>query len=81
MPRVRVDAVDVTHNTDDVTPSTLLTSAEVAAVFRVKVATVERWVRQGKLDALRTPGGRMLFRAADVHAFTSPRNAPRGSEV
>lgn len=73
--------VDVTHNSGDTATARFLTSAEVAALFRVRVATVSRWVRQDKLDAVRTPGGRMLSRATDVDAFTSPRNAPRGSSV
>lgn len=81
MLRVRVDVLDVTHASDDTIGSKFLTSAEVATVFRVRVATVSRWVRQGKLDAVRTPGGRMLFRVTDVDAFIAPRNAPRRSSV
>ncbi len=59
----------------------LLTPAEVAAVFRVSVGTVSRWVREGKLGAVRTPGGRRLFRKEDVDAFTHARAAPRRSSV
>jgi len=54
-------------------PSGLLTPTEVAAMFRVSPSTVARWVRQKKLEAVRTPGGRNLFRAEDVDAFTRRR--------
>lgn len=36
----------------------LLKPREVADLFRVRTETVMRWIRVGKLRALRTPGGR-----------------------
>lgn len=51
----------------------LLTSAEVAATFGVSLATVARWVRLGKLDTARTPGGRNVFRPEDIDAFAVRR--------
>lgn len=57
-------------------------------MFRVSTATVARWVRDGKLGAVRTPSGRNLFRAEDVDAFTRaraelrlPRSEPRLSSA
>lgn len=51
----------------------LLTTAEVATTFRVTEATVTAWVREGKLRASRTPGGKSyLFRRSDVDAFLVP---------
>uniref|UniRef100_UPI003F490CB5 helix-turn-helix domain-containing protein n=1 Tax=Sphaerisporangium sp. CA-236357 TaxID=3240030 RepID=UPI003F490CB5 len=45
----------------------LLTSAEVADVFRVDPKTIGRWVRIGRLKAIRTPGGRLRrFRSSDI---------------
>lgn len=38
----------------------LLTSKEVAALFRVDPKTIVRWARTGALAAVRTPGGRLL---------------------
>ncbi|MFI7455458.1 helix-turn-helix domain-containing protein [Nonomuraea sp. NPDC049714] len=38
----------------------LLTSKEVAILFRVDPKTVARWAAKGQLPALRTPGGREL---------------------
>lgn len=37
----------------------LLTSQEVADLFRVDPKTVVRWANQGALAAIRTPGGRL----------------------
>ncbi len=38
-------------------PRELLTIAEVAAHYRVSVSTVYRWVAEGRLEVVRTPGG------------------------
>ena len=45
---------------------TLLTPAEVAALFRVDPKTVTRWARAGKISAIRTLGGHRRFREAEV---------------
>jgi excisionase family DNA binding protein len=43
---------------------------EVAELFDVDPETVRVWVREGKLRASRTPGGRVfVFRRADVDAL------------
>lgn len=47
---------------------TLLTPAEVAALFRVNPKTVTRWARAGKLNAIRTLGGHRRFRASEIRA-------------
>ncbi|MET8145686.1 BldC family transcriptional regulator [Sphaerisporangium sp. NPDC005288] len=47
----------------------LLTSAEVAAVFRVDPKTIARWAREGRIAGIRTPGGRLIrYRESDVRA-------------
>ncbi len=47
----------------------LLTLRETAERMRVSERTVYRWVKDGRLTALSTPGGRLLrFRATDVDA-------------
>ena len=48
---------------------TLLTPAEVAAMFRVNPKTVTRWARAGKISAIRTLGGHRRFRASEVQQF------------
>lgn len=59
----------------------LLTPAEVAAIFRVGVRTVAGWARDGKLDAVQTPGGHRRFRSEDVNALVRARAQPRQSSV
>ena len=44
----------------------LLTSAEVARMFRVDPKTVTRWAITGRLGSIRTPGGHRRFRASEV---------------
>lgn len=42
-------------------------------MFRVTEATVTAWVREGKLAALTTPGGKgYRFHRATVEAFLAP---------
>jgi excisionase family DNA binding protein len=48
---------------------TLLTPAEVAALFRVDPKTVTRWARAGKLTSIRTLGGHRRYRADEVRRF------------
>lgn len=47
----------------------LLLPSEVAKVFRVNPKTVTRWVKAGKLAAIRTAGGHRRFRTEDVKAL------------
>lgn len=48
---------------------TLLTPAEVAALFRVDPKTVTRWAKAGKLTAIRTLGGHRRYSADQVRAL------------
>ncbi len=47
----------------------LLTPAEVSQKFRVHPKTVTRWVKAGKLTAVRTPGGHRRYHADQVDAL------------
>lgn len=44
----------------------LLTTHEVAVMFRVNPKTVTRWADAGHLEAVRTPGGHRRFRETAV---------------
>ena len=44
----------------------LISAAEAARMLGVDRATVARWCQQGKLPAIRTPGGHWRIRAAKV---------------
>jgi excisionase family DNA binding protein len=47
-------------------PETLLTPAEVAALFRVDPKTVICWAKAGKLSSIRTLGGHRRYRETEV---------------
>lgn len=49
----------------------LLTPAEVAALFRVDPKTVTRWAKSGKLSSIRTLGGHRRYRSSEVRALLS----------
>jgi excisionase family DNA binding protein len=52
----------------------LLTTAEVADLFGVHPKTVRRWAQDGRLPAIRNPGGQFGFRRDDVEKALG--NAP-----
>lgn len=51
----------------------VLTLDEAAAVVRVSPRTMHRYVKDGRISALRTPGGQLRFRRADVEALLTER--------
>lgn len=59
--------------TEDVDQPDLLTHREVARLCRVKPETVDAWVKAGKLDPGRTPGGHRRYRRADVEELLMAR--------
>jgi excisionase family DNA binding protein len=52
--------------------SPLLTVSEVAQELRVHTATVGRWAREGRVPAIKLPGGTFRFRREDVDALITP---------
>lgn len=49
----------------------LLTPAEVAAMFRVDPKTVTRWAKSGRLGSTRTLGGHRRYKESEVRALLS----------
>jgi excisionase family DNA binding protein len=47
----------------------LLTPAEVAAMFKVDPKTVTRWAKNGKLSSIRTLGGHRRYKESEVRAL------------
>jgi excisionase family DNA binding protein len=47
----------------------LMTSGELAVLFKVEPGTVTKWVASGLISSIRTPGGHHRFRRADVRAL------------
>lgn len=64
-----------THSTD---VETLLTPAEVAALFRVDPKTVTRWAKAGKLSSIRTLGGHRRYREVEVRELLAGIPRQRG---
>jgi excisionase family DNA binding protein len=59
-------------------PETLLTPAEVAALFRVDPKTVQRWANAGKLTVQRTLGGHRRYRESEVRQLLQTRETRQG---
>lgn len=47
----------------------LLTPGEVAELLRVDVKTVARWAKEGRLAAIRTPGGHRRYSVLQVNSM------------
>lgn len=47
----------------------LLKPREVAPMFGVTTKTVRRWVRQGKIPCIKTPGGHHRFPKEQIEAM------------
>ena len=58
-------------------PPDLLDTADAARFLHVHPKTLMRWVRAGAVAAMRTPGGRLRFRRADLEDFVSAGIQPR----
>lgn len=56
-------------------PNPLMTSVEVAAVFKVDRKTVYQWQRLGKLTAFKTLGGHWRYRRAEVQRLRDRRSS------
>jgi excisionase family DNA binding protein len=53
----------------------LMTSTEVASVFRVDRSTVSRWASEGRVESIRTPGGRQFrYRESEIRKLLSEGN-------
>jgi excisionase family DNA binding protein len=65
--------------TGDADVEKVLTSGEVAALFRVGPKTVTRWARSGKLPSFRTLGGHRRFRESEVRALLNGDGKGGGS--
>jgi excisionase family DNA binding protein len=54
----------------------LLTTGEVAALFRVDPKTVTRWASAGRIGSIRTPGGSRRFRETEIRALLASLTTP-----
>lgn len=59
---------------NDTQGQSLMTPAEVAALFRVDPKTVTRWADAGKITAVRTLGGHRRYLRHEVMALLASQN-------
>ncbi len=67
-------------NTRTTDTESLLTPAEVAAMFRVDPKTVTRWAKAGKLSSIRTLGGHRRYRESEVRQLLGSIPTQRTSD-
>lgn len=68
------------HPSDEAESPRLLKLKEAADLLRVCTRTVRRYVAEGRLCAMRTPGGRLLFKRADMLALLQPATTSPASQ-
>jgi excisionase family DNA binding protein len=51
----------------------LLTPRQAAEVLGVNTNTLARWVRDGRIPALTTPGGHRRYRRTDIRTLSTER--------
>ncbi len=57
-----------------------LTTGEIARACHVTVPSVKNWIKQGKLQAYRTPGGHFRVTAAEFRRFRETHDFPRDTD-
>ncbi len=60
----------------EILPDSLLTSYQVGALLQVNPSSINKWVKDGRIPAFRTPGGHRRIRAADLVHFLVTHNMP-----
>jgi excisionase family DNA binding protein len=61
---------------EEILPDSLLTSYEVGALLQVNPSSINKWVKDGRIHAFRTPGGHRRIRAGDLVAFLALHQMP-----
>ncbi|HYN72598.1 MAG TPA: BldC family transcriptional regulator [Nakamurella sp.] len=54
----------------------LLSTGQVAVLFRVRPKTVARWASTGRVGCIRTPGGHRRFPESEIRALLAAVAAP-----
>ena len=65
-----------TPKAEIIAPESLLTSYQVGSLLQVNPSSVNKWVKDGRIPAFRTPGGHRRIRAADLVSFLQEHSMP-----
>jgi excisionase family DNA binding protein len=66
----------ITAKVTELRADSLLTSYQVGALLQVNPSSVNKWVKDGRIPAFRTPGGHRRIRAGDLVAFLTEHKMP-----
>ncbi len=61
---------------EEISQDSLLTSYEVGDILQVNPSSINKWVRDGLIQAFRTPGGHHRIRAGDLVTFLQNHKMP-----
>ena len=67
--------------TEFLTPEQLLTSYQVSKLLQVNPTSVNKWIKDERLKAFRTPGGPRRIQAMDLVAFLEEHQMPLPKEL
>lgn len=63
-------------NSTEISADSLLTSHQAGSLIQVNPSSINKWVKEGRIPAFRTPGGHRRIRAGDLVAFLTTHNMP-----
>lgn len=66
----------VATRASEIRPDSLLTSHQAGKILQVNPSSINNWVKDGRLNAFRTPGGHRRIRAGDLVNFLSSHQMP-----
>jgi excisionase family DNA binding protein len=58
-----------------------VTSGEVARALNMTRGAIQRWAREGLLEAIKTPGGQYRFRREALSNLMKLRRLPKGAHA
>jgi excisionase family DNA binding protein len=61
---------------EEISADSLLTSHEVGRMLQVNPSSINKWVKDGRIRAFRTPGGHRRIKAADLVIFLKNHQMP-----
>ena len=74
---IKVEHLRVSSPQDEIiSPDSLLTSYQVGSLLQVNPSSVNKWIKDGRIPAFRTPGGHRRIRASDLVSFLNKHSMP-----